>query len=65
MRYVRGRVLDVGCGGGRLWMAQVVAGTGWTITRILEDDGPLYCAVLEKEPSSRSTSQSRTGRIAR
>ena len=46
-------------------MAELVTGTGWTIARILEDAGPLYCAVLEKEPSSSSTSQSSTGRISR
>jgi len=47
-------------------LAEIVAGTGWKIARTLDGDGGNYCAVLEKEPpSSRSTSQSRTGRIAR
>jgi SAM-dependent methyltransferase len=46
-------------------VADIVVGTGWTIARILEDGGPLYCAVLEKEPSRRSTSQSSTGRSER
>jgi hypothetical protein len=41
-------------------MTELVGGTGWTIARLLEDEGPSYCAVLEKEPSSESTSQSRT-----
>jgi SAM-dependent methyltransferase len=31
-------------------MTELVDGTGWSASRFLEDDGPLYCAVLEKEP---------------
>jgi hypothetical protein len=46
-------------------LAGIVAGTGWTIARTLEGDAGNYCAVLEKEPSSSSTSQSSTGRISR
>jgi SAM-dependent methyltransferase len=46
-------------------MAELVAGTGWRVARVIEADGPFYCAVLEKEPSSSSTSQSSTGPIAR
>jgi SAM-dependent methyltransferase len=46
-------------------LAEIVAGTGWTIARTLDGDDGNYCAVLEKEPSRSSTSQSRTGRIAR
>lgn len=30
-------------------LAAIVDGTGWTIARIVEDDGPSYCAILEKE----------------
>jgi SAM-dependent methyltransferase len=46
-------------------LAEIAAGTGWTIARTLEGDGSNYCAVLEKEPPSSSTSQSRTGRSSR
>jgi SAM-dependent methyltransferase len=44
-------------------LTEIVDGTGWTIARILEDGGPSYCAVLEKEPSRSSTSQPSTGCI--
>ena len=46
-------------------MAELVRGTGWRIRRVLEDQGPFYCAILEKELSTSSTSQSRTGSIPR
>ena len=46
-------------------LAEIVAGTGWTIARTLDGDDGNYCVVLEKEPSRSSTSQSRTGRIPR
>jgi SAM-dependent methyltransferase len=29
-------------------LGEIVMDTGWTIARLLEDDGPAYCAVLEK-----------------
>lgn len=29
-------------------LGEIVTGTGWTIARLLEDDGLAYCAVLEK-----------------
>jgi SAM-dependent methyltransferase len=31
-------------------LAEIAAGTGWRVARRLEDDGPFYVAVLEKEP---------------
>jgi SAM-dependent methyltransferase len=46
-------------------LAVIVDGTGWTIRRILEGAGWTYCAVLDKELSSSSTSQSSRARIAR
>jgi hypothetical protein len=33
-------------------LGDLVAGTGWRIARRLDDGGPFYVAVLEKEPSS-------------
>jgi hypothetical protein len=29
-------------------LAELVEGTGWSLARTIEDDGPLYVAVLEK-----------------
>jgi len=29
-------------------MAELITGTGWTIARVIEAEGPFYCAVLEK-----------------
>jgi SAM-dependent methyltransferase len=46
-------------------LGEIVTGTGWTIARVLGGDEAAYCAVLEKEPSRSSTSQSSNGRIAR
>ena len=34
-------------------LAEIVAGTGWRIGRRLDDEGPFYVAVLEKEPRVR------------
>jgi len=42
----------------------LVAGTGWRILRILEDEEPRYVAILEKEPDTRSDS-SRHGHAKR
>jgi hypothetical protein len=30
-------------------MAELLEGMGWHVARFIEDDGPIYCAVLEKD----------------
>ena len=33
-------------------MRQILKGTGWTITRFIKSEGPVYIAIIEKEESS-------------
>lgn len=36
-------------------LEELIAGTGWRLTRTYEDDSPLYVAVMEKEPRDRAS----------
>lgn len=39
----------------RAELEDLLEGTGWRLARTYEDDGPIYVAVMEKEPSSRAS----------
>ena len=36
-------------------LEELLEGTGWRLARMYEDDGPIYVAIMEKEPPSRAS----------